>query len=82
MIEVEEENQASKVELSVKDKLIAKLEKRITTLDQGLKSGDKMTAQNLDGMANLDAKLAFITNEKNEMQEELEYVKSSKNTQI
>ena len=41
---------------------------KVDQLESGLKSGDIMTAQNLDGMADLDAKLAFVTNEKNEMQ--------------
>ena len=48
--------------------MIFKLEQKVETLEQGLAKGDVMTAQNLDGMADLEAKLAFITNERNEMQ--------------
>ena len=46
--------------------MIAKLQKKVGTLEHGQMCDDGMTAQNLDGMANLEAKLAFITNEKNE----------------
>ena len=41
-----------------------------------------MTAQNLDGMADLEAKLAFVTNEKNEMQEEFDLMRQTKQTEI
>ena len=64
---MEEEASTVKIKLDEKDKAISKLEKKVATLEQGLASGDVMTAQNLDGMAELEAKLAFVTNEKNEM---------------
>ena len=82
MIEMEEESQTVQSRFAEKDKAIARLQMKVDQLESGLKSGDIMTAQNLDGMADLDAKLAFVTNEKNEMQQELEYVRSTKNTQI
>ena len=40
------------------------------------------TLENLDGMADLEAKLAFATNDKNEAQEELEFVRRSNSSQI
>ena len=45
-------------------------------------SGDVLTAQNLDGMANLEAKLAFVTNEKNEMQQEFNLMRQTKQTEV
>ena len=57
---------------------IFKLEQKVETLEQGLTKGDVMTAQNLDGIAELEAKLAFITNEKNEMQGEFDLMRQTK----
>ena len=42
-------------------------------------SGELMAVKSLDGMADLEAKLAFVTNQKNELNQELVYVKSNKN---
>ena len=82
MIEIEEDYQTAQGKLGEKDKLIAKLEKKVATLEHGLKSGDMKTLENLDGMADLEAKLAFATNDKNEAQEELEFVRRSNSSQI
>ena len=54
------------------------MEQKVETLEQGLTKGDVMTAQNLDGIAELEAKLAFITNEKNEMQREFDLMRQTK----
>ena len=47
-----------------------------------MKSGEELAVKNLDGMAEMEAKLQFANNEKNEINQELEYVRSNKNTQI
>lgn len=82
MIEMEEEATQVQTKLDEKEKLISKLEKKVETLEQGLAKGDVMTAQNLDGMADLEAKLAFVTNERNEMQQEFEFMTQTRQTEI
>ena len=64
MIEMEEEATNFQTKLEEKQKMIIKLEKKVETLEQGLAKGDVMTAQNLDGMADLEAKLVFAQNER------------------
>ena len=42
-----------------KDKKIKSLEKQIKFIEKGLQSGETKMAANLDGMADLEAKLVF-----------------------
>ena len=41
-----------------------------------------MAVKSLDGMADLEAKLAFVTNQRDELNQELVYEKANKNSQI
>ena len=74
MIEMEEEATQVQTKLDEKERQISRLKKKVETLEQGLAKGDVLTAQNLDGMADLEAKLAFVTNERNEMQQEFDFM--------
>ena len=44
-------------------------------IEKSMASGEEMAVKSLDGMADLEAKLAFVKNEKHEINQELEYVR-------
>ena len=54
-------------ELQEKDNEIRKLHKKIENIEKSMPSGEEMAVKSLDGMADLEAKLAFVNNEKNEI---------------
>ena len=65
-----------------KDRTINKLEMRVKNIEKGMQQDEALATANLNGMADLEAKLAFVTNEKNELQQELDYARQQKNKQI
>ena len=66
--------------LQEKDTEIRKLHEKVELIEKSMVSGEEMAVKSLDGMADLEAKVTFLNNEKNELNQELEYVRSNKNT--
>ena len=75
MIQYEEERENHQAQLDEKDRTINKLEQRVNNIEKGMQQDEALATANLNGMADLEAKLAFVQNEKNEMQQELDYVR-------
>ena len=54
-------------ELQAKDDEIRKLHQKVELVEKSMVSGEEMAVKSLDGLADLEAKLAFVNNEKNEI---------------
>ena len=64
---MEEKMQGHAGELQEKNNEIRKLHQKVDLVEKSMASGEEMAVKSLDGMADLEAKLAFVNNEKNEM---------------
>ena len=62
MIEMEEEMSGHAAEIEGKNVTIQKLQQKIELIEKSMASGELMAVKSLDGMADLEAKLAFVTN--------------------
>ena len=62
MIEMEEEIAGHTAETEEKNLTIQKLQQKIELIEKSMASGELMAVKSLDGMADLEAKLAFVTN--------------------
>ena len=71
IIEMEEQMAGHSNEIQEKDNEISKLHLKIDQMEKGMVSGEEMAVKSLDGMADLEAKLAFVNNEKNEMADKI-----------
>ena len=74
--------QGHATEIQGKDDEIRRLHQKVENIEKSMASGEEMAVKSLDGMADLEAKLAFVKNEKHEINQELEYVRQNKNSQI
>ena len=72
MLEYEEEKEASQKSLAEKDELIKKLQKQIANLEKGLQDDSDLAFQNLNGIAALEAKVAFLSSENLELKSDSE----------
>lgn len=80
--EMEQEAQTNAEVVEEKDKTIKKLQKQIKAIESGLQTGEKNMAANLDGMADLEAKLVFMASEKSELIESIDQLRKEKDTEI
>ena len=67
IIEIEEKMQGHAGELQQKDDEIRKLHQKVELVEKSMVSGEEMAVKSVDGLADLEAKLAFVNNEKNEI---------------
>ena len=79
---MEEEMSRHAAQIEEKNLMIQKQQQKIENFEKTMASGQLMAVKSLDGMADLEAKLAFVTNEKNELNQELVEVKANKTAQI
>lgn len=68
MIQMEEEYQARQTEMDKKDETIKKLRKQVDSMEKGLQDDSDFVALNLNGLADLEAKLSFMAQEKEEIE--------------
>lgn len=68
MIQMEEEYQARQTEMDKKDETIKKLRKQVESMEKGLQDDSDFVALNLNGLADLEAKLSFMAQEKEEIE--------------
>jgi chromosome segregation ATPase len=74
MIEMEEDAAIDKKKITEKDAEIKKLLTKINGYEKGIADEHNLAIGNLDGMADLEAKLAFVTSERDELQHEIDHM--------
>ena len=66
MIQMEEEYQARQAGMAKKDEMIKKLCEQEDSMEKGMQDDSDLVLHNLNGITDLEAKLAFVSQEKNE----------------
>ena len=75
LIQMEEEAAQFEEKQKKKDAQVKKLTQQVEFYEQGFQKNNMMAEENLDGIADLEARLTFVENEKKELQQELDFMR-------